>query len=109
MWPFGGSSSSVTQDEHRSIYFNTEVPNVGFCNNKIRTSLYVGGLFSPIYFLVQGVIIEEFSKKANFYFLVRPRRHPSPDPRMHPLPPLLSLPQRRPACDRACAAARATE
>ena len=75
----GRPSSSVTQDEYRSVYFNTEVANVGFCNNKIRTSLYIGGWLTPFVFFFKGVIIEEFSKLANFFFLVRPRRRPTPN------------------------------
>ena len=65
---------SVTDDEFRSVYFNVpEIVHNKFCHNKIRTALYVQEplwIRAPIIFFFKGIIIEEFSKLANFYFLI---------------------------------------
>ena len=51
------------------VHFGTErVSEHKFCNNKIRTTLYVRGWLTPLIFLFKGVLLEEFSKLANFYF-----------------------------------------
>ena len=63
---------TVPSDEFRLVHFGTDrVAEHTFCNNKIRTSLYLRGPLTPFYFLIKGVLIEEFSKLANFYFAVR--------------------------------------
>jgi len=57
--------------EFRMVHFGTErVAEHKFCNNKIRTALYVRGTLTPFIFVVKGICIEEFSKLANFYFLI---------------------------------------
>ena len=54
----------------RTVHFGTEkVAEHRFCNNRVRTTLYVRGWLTPIIFLFKGVIYEEFSKLPNRYFL----------------------------------------
>lgn len=52
--------------EYRFVHFNTErVAEHRFVHNRIRTSLY--NVFN---FIPKGIIIEEFSRLANLYFLI---------------------------------------
>ena len=57
---------------YRHVHFGTEkvAEHKRFCNNRVSTTLYVRGWLTPIIFLLKGVVIEEFSKIANFYFLI---------------------------------------
>jgi hypothetical protein len=69
------SGAENVEEEFRSVFFNVPevAQNAKFCNNKIRTALYCADpllIRTPPYFLIKGVVIEEFSKLANFYFLV---------------------------------------
>ena len=53
----------------RSVHFGTErVAEHRFCNNRVRTTLYVRGWLTPFIFFFKGVIIEEFAKLPKRYF-----------------------------------------
>ena len=60
-----------TAPAFRFVHFGTDkVAEHRFCNNRVRTTLYVRGWLTPIIFLFKGVILEEFAKLANRYFAV---------------------------------------
>ena len=58
--------------DYRHVHFGTEkvAEHKQFCNNRVSTTLYVRGAITPFLFLFKGVILEEFSKLANFYFII---------------------------------------
>jgi hypothetical protein len=50
--------------EYRTLYANNPEANVGFCDNTVITSKYTVWSFLPLF------LFEQFSRFANFYFLV---------------------------------------